>query len=397
MKTLKDVKETIIYDESSGRWRGRIPACIETDNKRKSFTGKSKKEVNDKLKLFHKEVKIGMPPQNEDLFKNYILKWLKNIKINQLKPTSYDRLESTINNHIIDELGLYKINKITPEIIQEEIINKMKDDDFSYSSVKKARDALNGCFSYAVKKGLLYNNPVSLVIMPRQEFFAEKEIRYFTKQEIDNFTNVCTAKYSDGKNRYKYGYAFLAMMNIGVRAGEMLALTWDSIKPGKGDNNYYIHVTGNMATVINRKVDNKDGNNKKYIQIEQNSAKTKSSTNRDIPLNKNAINYLNELKKYYISIYGKVPKYIIAKTIDEPLSIGKLQKSYYNILKNANIEKCGLHTLRHTFASSLFHNSVPIHIISKVLGHSSITITSKRYIHITNEIFAGDIELPNVI
>ena len=46
-----------------------------------------------------------------------------------------------------------------------------------------------------------------------------------------------------------------------------------------------------------------------------------------------------------------------------------------------NIKK-GIHNLRHSFATNMLDNDIPIHIISSVLGHSDINTTSSTYIKI---------------
>ena len=47
-----------------------------------------------------------------------------------------------------------------------------------------------------------------------------------------------------------------------------------------------------------------------------------------------------------------------------------------------NDTKKGIHNLRHSLASNMLDNDIPIHIISSVLGHSSINTTSNTYINI---------------
>ena len=42
---------------------------------------------------------------------------------------------------------------------------------------------------------------------------------------------------------------------------------------------------------------------------------------------------------------------------------------------NEDNEK-GIHNLRHSFATNMLDNDIPIHIISSVLGHSDINTTS---------------------
>ena len=43
---------------------------------------------------------------------------------------------------------------------------------------------------------------------------------------------------------------------------------------------------------------------------------------------------------------------------------------------------CGIHALRHTFASMLFSKGVGVKIVSKLLGHSSVKITYDTYVHL---------------
>ena len=52
------------------------------------------------------------------------------------------------------------------------------------------------------------------------------------------------------------------------------------------------------------------------------------------------------------------------------------------MLKRIGIENCGVHTLRHTFASMLFSKGIDIKIISKLLGHSTVKITYDTYVHL---------------
>lgn len=371
--------EGTIFQLANGSWRAKIPACVETGGKPKSFQAKTEKEIIAKVKKFKDSFKIGYAPQSSTYFDKYINYWLTNIKALQLKPTSFDRLESTINHHINSNIGNYPLTEITSDLIQSEVINKMMDDGLSYSSIKKAYDALNGCFHYATKKRDIYINPMELVVLPRKDLFEEKEIRIFTRTEIDNFISACTSKFKNGEYRYNYGYIFLIMLNTGIRAGEMLSLKWEDVDL----NNNFIFIRGNVVSVKNR--DEETNEKIKYISIEQKTAKTRSGTNREVPLNKNAIAYFKELKKIYSAKFGGLPNYVASKEIHSYITFSTLSKSYDKILNRANISPCGLHPLRHTYASSLFRNGVDIKIISEILGHSSVAVTYNTYIHIINE------------
>lgn len=44
-----------------------------------------------------------------------------------------------------------------------------------------------------------------------------------------------------------------------------------------------------------------------------------------------------------------------------------------------------LHTLRHTFGSTLIRRGVSVEVVSKLMGHANIMITYNKYIHVLKE------------
>lgn len=59
------------------------------------------------------------------------------------------------------------------------------------------------------------------------------------------------------------------------------------------------------------------------------------------------------------------------------------RKRYYRILAAAGIEKKGLHSLRHTFATLALQNGVDVKTVSSILGHFSAGFTLDTYAHVT--------------
>ena len=56
---------------------------------------------------------------------------------------------------------------------------------------------------------------------------------------------------------------------------------------------------------------------------------------------------------------------------------------WYRVRREAGIEDCRLHDLRHTLASHAVMNGVPVPVVSRLLGHSNVRMTL-RYAHLAD-------------
>ena len=132
--------EGSVFQVAEGKWVAKICTGIQPDGKPilKQFSGKTESVVRKKLREFKKspEFIVGHKP-NRETVKAYFTRWLWEYQYNKLKPSSYDRLESTVNNHIIPSLGALKMDKVTRDHIQQLLNHLYKGKHLSYSSVKK--------------------------------------------------------------------------------------------------------------------------------------------------------------------------------------------------------------------------------------------------------------------
>lgn len=370
--------EGSIYKRSTDdRWCASIQVGTNDEGNpiRKNFYGKQRKDVVAKLDEYKFKLQSGESVSTSQTLDEYILNWLRIVKANELKPASYDRLESTIQNHIKPNLGFHKLDEITSLLIQSELINKMTKDKKSYSSVKKAYDALNACLKYAVNNQHLKYNPMNTVVKPATNKFTKKQIVIFTDKQTQSFIDECNATYSNGASKYKMGNAFVFILNTGLRLGELSSLKWNDIDLTKRT----VKVDSNMILSKNRNKTEESKNN--YIFIEQDSTKTKKSS-RSIYLNDKAIVALDKIKSNRNS--GK-DGYIVCNDQLKPIRPRHLQNTLNAILDNASIPHSGIHALRHTFASMLFKQGADVKTVSEILGHEDVRTTMNIYVHVMQE------------
>lgn len=344
-------------------------AQLEVHGKRKTFTGKTRKEAVAKLEKFKRKLEEPEPkPVSQIRYADFLNEWLTTVKRRRLKDTSYDRLECTINTCIIPYIGKYKLSELTYNIIQNKVINCLQDDGKAYSTVKKAYIALNESMRYAIfPMELIERNPMMGVFMPSTEQFEIKEIRYFSAGEIVRFKAAALERWGTGTPIYPLGYGLILMLNTGVRAGEALAWRWSDYDEASG----LIHVKGTLAKVRDRT----RGEHVWKMQFQ--SPKTQKGR-RCIPVNQAAKHALTELKK---ERYFGESSPILAQADGSFNTKDNFSRTFEAVVKRAGIAPCGIHTLRHTFATQLIAHETDVKTVSSTLGHSTVGITYNIYVH----------------
>lgn len=172
--------------------------------------------------------------------------------------------------------------------------------------------------------------------------------KLFENDFIPRFLNAaeCTQLLSSAKryNNFILHDYILLLLNTGCRSGEMLSLTWDNI---------FI--------------------NEKYFIVRNSLSKNKKTIYK--PLNDVSIHALMRLKNHKKWVFYN------EKTDNRYIS---LYKGFKCAVKRSEIGDVRIHDLRHTFASFLIKQGVPLYHVSTLLGHSDVRIT-QRYAHLAPE------------
>ena len=162
----------------------------------------------------------------------------------------------------------------------------------------------------------------------------------------------------------------------GLRRSEAIGLKWDAIDFEQGTISVKRTVT---STII-------DG---KYQEFEQQSAKTKSSL-RTLPL-------IGSFREYYLQVKeaqelnkqvcGNCYNYeydgfVFVDELGERMRVEYLTNAFPKFLESHGLRRMRFHDLRHSCASLLLANGVPLKHIQEWLGHSDFTTTANIYAHL---------------
>ena len=373
--------------KGEGSWSypkdGGVRLKVMYDGKAKYFYGQSEAVCLEKKSNFESLRKKGIDSDNGVTVAKYVDNWMKNVKAKKLKKRSYDRLESSVNTWIIPCLGDYKFNKLDSITIQMELINRMQEVGRGLSSIKKAKDALNGAYTYAVKTRVVDYNPVSAVELPSPNDFETKEIEYFDKEERKRFMDIATSYCSTGRERYVIGWFMVLMLQTGLRIGEALAIRHCDINLDKR----IIYIDSTIVSIKNR---NAKPGDLKWLLIDQ--PLPKGNRSRYVHLNDIALRAIWELnQRFSYDPQG----YLIHNENGQFYTFGQVDATFKKILNRAELKKCGIHSLRHSTAVALLEAKIPIETISDILGHSDISITYRVYAKVIEELKAEAMNIIN--
>lgn len=377
------------FKRTDGRWGGVVWYRNEKGERtRKSFSGSTKLEVKKKMKNYIKQFEDELAESSEcnktlaEGMKNY----LQIFKYPSVEKTTYDRCEQILNNEVTPYIGDKIISNISAADIKK-LINQLTEKGYAFSTVKQTYNLLSEYFRYLEQEDIITKNPMLNVRQIKKANFYAKQgkelkptsetITVFTDEEVEKFKEECFRKFSNGKPVYQQAAAYILMLNTGIRTAEALGLLNSDIDL----ENRVIHLQRGVKEVSKRNGIEKTSGR----EIEVGKLKTASSK-RSVPLNNTAVEMIKILQNEF---YFGEDSPLVCDENGNYTKPSNFRKRFYRILEGAKIEKKGLHSLRHTFATNLVNGikqpdgtikSLTPRQVADLLGHSTSDITEMYYV-----------------
>lgn len=371
-----------ITQRANGEYRGRFCYNGETYT-RNSY---NLKEIIQQMEDLRYEVKHGLKGKGDNVTLDaWFDVWLNVHKKKSIKETTHARYYDFYQRYIKKQIGRHKLANINP-LILEHLFQKMADDDYSTKTIRDVYNILNAMFKYAIHNRLIAFNPCAGVCLPKTK---TKEIRVLTIAEQKE-----VLEHAKGR---LYENLIITALGTGMRAGELLGLTWDDIDFVKRE----IHVNKTLVHV-------KDVNTGKYT-FKYQTPKTKNGI-RDIPLQDSVCKALKkqhvQLKEMKMAANNWEPlagfeNLVFVGKNGKPTTVHTFQVALEWIEKSINKERMRIaeetnttyepiphfhpHALRHSFATRCFDAGLDVKTVQMFMGHFSTSITYDTYVHLTND------------
>ena len=387
------VKDMSFYERDNGSYQSKVTI----NGQRKTFYGKTKNEVRQKYQQFlrHIEKDDNKLCADKVTLNDYIEYWLLTYKFKTIEPPSYDKLESVYLHQIHDTIGCRKMCEITTNDIQDLINNYASPTDhtkpLAKSGLKRLKQLIGQCYEKAIQEKRLTFNPCKDVYIPNDVFIniSTKQQFALNQQQMSELKKISLIKNKNGTYKYRDGLIIMIMLNTGLRSGEILALEWSDVD--------LINKTLTVNKIIQSKIVDRTDKNRRRVDRLKDGSKTKCGV-RIVPLNTNTIFYFEEIQKNN-KLLGIISDYVCCTKTGSRQTHRNLSRSLQTIKsKSEKIPaELTLHTLRHTFGSTLIRNKVDVSVVSTLMGHANIMVTYNKYIHVINEEKAKAMNLVEIV
>ena len=362
-------KEKPTHDSGLYCYRIRVRQPDGTSKQKAFYSSKSKADAIKKAEEWKATQEViartGIVPSDVrgEPFDRWARKWLEAYKRGTVKEHTFNfTYRSIVEKYLIPYLGDCPLGLIRAVDLQK-YINEVRQPDGSplaKSTLQKHILTIREIFERAEENMLIPRSPARTLALPTQA--EDPAERPYWSEEMAEIAKAWAKTYEPDHVIYP-GYnnaeGIVIILETGLRRSELCALEWGDIEWSRG----LIHVQRAAVPTTGK--------------IVLGGTKTKSS-DRYIPVSDSFLDWLAALPRY--------GRYVIPGTDPEfPRSPSGWATSTAQIMHklsaDTKLPELTPHELRHSYGTILRERGVDIYTISRVMGHSSVGITEKVYVH----------------
>jgi integrase len=320
-------------------------------------------EANKALRELWKAADSGVTVDNSRTVATYLDWWADNVLRGTVKATTEADYRNVLRLYVVPNIGHVRLGKLTPAHVQK-MMRNLEDAGLSPRTRQYARAVLVRALRWADQSGMIARNPASIVDGPRLARAAR----------LDDALTADEARQVLDHARQDRLYALaVVVLRLGLRRGEALALRWDHVDLDTGD----MQVVGTLKEAKGGRL---------YVDTPKTAAGT-----RTLPLLPELVAALKDHRKRQATerlAAGPLWRdtgYVFTTEQGEPIPPRFASKWWPALTDAAGIGRRRLHASRHTAATLMLDQGVPLEVVSAILGHASLTITADVYAKVTQD------------
>ena len=346
---------------------GSITYQVIVENERDPLTGKrerkyktvkgTKKQAESCMRKMIDEIENGTTITSSTMkLSTWMKEWLT-LYLPNIEESTRNGYEERINKRIIPILGATPLKSLTTANIQSWVNDLSK--ELAPKSVKNIYLNLKAALDKATTLRMIPYNPCTGVVLPKLKKY---QAEVYDTEEINKVLEIA-------KNTDIY-LILLLELSLGLRRGELCALTWDDVDFKEG-------------TI---KIDKS-----KYAKKGKTAIKAPKTTAgiRTILIGENVAKELKKAHNEYLKnklamgMAFKDSNHVISKADGSSYHPDSLTKKWERFEAKHNLKHIRFHDLRHSNATAMIAAGIDPKTVQTRLGHADISVTMNIYAHCT--------------
>lgn len=362
-------------------------ASVDGKRSRREVSGfRTKQEaVEAGVKAYNEYMNIGKTfTPSRMSFADALDEYIKGYASIECVPETVRGYEKKIRLYIKPALGDYHLGYIDTAAIQK-LINNMVEKKLSRNTISSVKGIISSCLKYAKRMGWVQRNESAETVLPSLR--ASRNLRQKKREPLPSAAiEKIFERFPEGHSCYKpllFGY------KAGARLGEAFAFCWDDFDFDAGT----IKVQKQVQWI-------KEKNAWQFLP-------PKYDSYREIDLDEETLSYFKQERKRhamlkigygskYVRHYRDEEGFLNTEGRGEEIWMVTIRDdgSYIQprvmqhcskvVHRDLGYPKFDFHTLRHTHATELAENGVHIKEIQRRLGHKTMEVTTRTYLHATD-------------
>lgn len=328
----------------------------------RSITGKTQKEVSQKLKAATLAIDEGTYTAPSRMTVGQWLDIWVCEYLGGVKPRTVDNYKGVVSHRIKPGLGAIKLDALSPHTVQN-YYNGLTKEGLAPKTVKNVHGILHKALQQAVSNGYIKTNPADACILPRP---VRRELKPLDEDMISAFLQAIQG--------HNLADLFTVTLFTGMREGEALGLLWDCVDLTKG------------TLTIDKQLQLIRGSGGQYQMVP-----TKNSKGRTISLAPSVVKILRNIKRQQLENrlrYGECwadTGFVFTDDLGNHLSASSVYKAFKRVMVEIGSPETRFHDLRHSYAVAAIKSGDDIKTVQENLGHATAAFTLDVYGHITEK------------
>lgn len=329
-----------------GRWEARYSVTEGGVVQRKAVYAATSRECTQKLRAALRDRDAGLETLSDRYtVKQYLEHWMTEIVAPKRSARTVETYRTQIDKRILPALGAIPLKRLTPGKIQA-LLNGMQKEGLATRTMEVLLATLHAALAYAVRTRMLDWNPAVQVEVPKgtPPPFVAKTL---SAEEARAFLDACRAAGME---------LLFTFPLLGLRLQEFRLLKWE-----------HLDLERNLFRVPGTKTEG----SKRVLPL--------------LPNHRRLLEAHRARQKLDSRIAGEgwtEEGYVFTGPSGAPLGTRTIQHRFTRLLASAKAPKIRLHDLRHSCATLLMAEGVPLKTIQVILGHTQLSTTADLYVHI---------------